>query len=173
MHILPKYLSAMLAVVAVVCLPTSASAASRDSDRLRAAIIYNIVRFVDFDFGGAGRTLDLCTTQNARGLRSLAALNGRHAGGRTIKVRAVPSGSRGGNCDVVYLGVATKAGISRFKRPGVLLIGDSPSFVRQGGMVGLVTTGKQIRFEVNTKMARQADIRISSKLLRLASRVHQ
>lgn len=48
-----------------------------------------------------------------------------------------------------------------------LTVSDIESFCRHGGMIGLLTEGKRIQFEINQKEAEKSKLKISSKLLRL------
>lgn len=51
----------------------------------------------------------------------------------------------------------------------ILTVGETPGFTRHGGMINFVLAGKKIRFEINPSAARQAGLKISSKLLNLAT----
>jgi len=53
----------------------------------------------------------------------------------------------------------------------VLTVGDIESFTDNGGVIGFAVEKKKVRFEVNLTAARRANLKISSKLLRLAKRV--
>jgi hypothetical protein len=50
----------------------------------------------------------------------------------------------------------------------VLTIGETPGFATSGGMINLVLEDNRVRFEVNVKAAKEADLNISSRLLALA-----
>ena len=54
---------------------------------------------------------------------------------------------------------------------GTLTVGEAKSFVDKGGIIGFVIEKKKIRFEVNLPAAKRANLKISSKLLRLAKKV--
>lgn len=54
---------------------------------------------------------------------------------------------------------------------GVLTVGDMKNFAAKGGIIGFVIEKKKVRFEVNLTAAERANLKISSKLLRLAKRV--
>lgn len=161
--------AALIMGAAFIAKPTVAQ--DTTSRQLKSAIVYNILRFVDFPAESGNRTLDLCIERGAEG--NFAALSGRSVASRSINVRTMEANSSAGRCDVVYLGTANGSDVSRVRQRGVLVIGDGSSFLNTGGTIGLVTTGKQTRFEINMRAARQADIKIGSQLLRLASRVEQ
>lgn len=149
-----------------------AEAQLRDADALRAALVFNIIRFVDFPDAQGRGTIILCVVREATGSTALASLKGQRVGTQTIAVRSATDATTGG-CNVLYLGAANAADIARMQGPGILTIGEGSGFIGLGGTVGLVQTGRQIRFEINMRAARRARIVISSQLLRLASRVQQ
>lgn len=176
MRMLPKALLASLtplaAAAAVLGMAGTSPAHAQNvgSGQLKAAIIFNIIRFVDFAPDG-GAALAVCVARSAAAPRELASLGGQRVGNRTIALRAIDPANPGG-CDVVYLGSAV-GDLPRVRQRGVLVIGDGAGFVGAGGTIGLVQTGGQVRFEVNVRAAREARLEISSKLLRLAARIQQ
>ena len=137
---------------------------------LRAAIILNIIRFVDFGTGESSEPLLLCVHHSADTIRAIAALDGQRVGRREVGHRAF-DGDDASGCAVVYLGLADPTAIARIRRAGLLVIGDGAGFIEAGGTIGLVGTGKHLQFEANAQAARAARIKLSSKLLRLATRV--
>ena len=150
---------------------TAAPAQVAKTGDLKAAIIYNILRFVDFPPSSIGSTLNLCVKRGVSGGSSLSSLQGKMAGPRKIAVRFIDPDWGADDCNVVYLGQSDTNEIARVRGFGVLTIGDGSGFLKSGGTVGLITTGKQTRFEISLKAAKQSGVMISSKLLRLASRV--
>ena len=171
MHMFSKALLAPLAAVAVAIAGTGpADAQNAGSGQLKAAIIFNIIRFVDFTPDG-DPSLSVCVSRSASAPRELASLNGQRVGNRIVALRMIDTANPGG-CDVVYLG-SVAGDLARVRQRGVLVIGDGSGFVGAGGTVGLVQTGSQVRFEVNVRAAHEARLEISSKLLRLAARIQQ
>lgn len=169
-------LRSTLAFGMAVCLTAHALCPARaqndNVDALRAALVFNIIRFVDF--GARPQPLILCIRRGDRAGSTLADLNGRPVGDRTILFRVIAEIAMAGGCDIFYLGEAASLPLlARLQQTGLLLIGEGRDFVDQGGTIGLVRTGKQIRFEINARAARQSRIAISSKLMRLAARVQQ
>lgn len=162
------------ALALLACVPIARQTAIAASPgNLRTAIIYNVLRFVDFPKDSSTSQLRFCLRRGLGGVDAIYSLRGRTIGERTISVAAIDPENGSRNCDVVYLGAATSSEIAAVRDKGVLTIGEGSSFVGAGGTIGLVTTGKQIRFEVNMRSARQSRLVISSQLLRLASRVVQ
>ena len=162
-----------MSVVAALTLAGSGPAvAGEDPAGLKAALIFNLLRFVDFTNVTSNGQLRLCLPRGVEGRSALTALDGRSLGNRNIEIRVTDPGSAQG-CDAIYLGNADAGQVRQVRRVGLLIIGDGPAFIGAGGMIGLVRMGNQVRFEVNNRAARQSSITISSKLLRLAARIEQ
>ncbi len=53
----------------------------------------------------------------------------------------------------------------------VLTVGETDGFLESGGIVNFVIDDQKVRFEINNAAAKQAKLKIRSKLLRLAKRV--
>jgi hypothetical protein len=144
-------------------------AQSRDANQLRAAIVFNVLRFVEFPTEKGG-TLEFCVGSDANESAALRSFSGRRAGTRLVSVRTL-RGSSYSDCDVVYLGSGDREQIERASARGRLLIGNGRSFIDNGGTVGLVQSGGQVRFQLNLRAASASQLAISSRLIRLASKV--
>ena len=62
------------------------------------------------------------------------------------------------------------AGVSE---ASVLTVGDMGEFAEEGGMISLKMEGTRVRFDINLAAANRARLKISSKLLQLASVVRE
>lgn len=145
------------------------AAQSSDPNQLRAAIVFNVLRFIEFPALKEG-TIEFCVAPGTSETAALRSFSGRRAGSRLVSVRSVRGGSYAG-CDVVYLASSDRAEIERASASGRALIGNGRSFIDNGGTVGLVQSGGQVRFQLNLKAASSSKLAISSRLIRLASRV--
>ena len=155
--------------VAGALITSPSTAQTSDPNQLRAAIVFNVLRFVEFPIE-QGRTIEFCVAADAPENAALRSLSGRRAGARPVLVRTIRGGSYGG-CDVVFLSSADSDQIERASGRGRLLIGNGRSFIDNGGAVGLVQSGGQVRFQLNLRAASQSKVVISSRLIRLASKV--
>lgn len=146
-----------------------AAAQSSNTDRLRAAIVFNVLRFVEFP-SSVGNSITFCVDSNYSGASAFRSFAGRRTGNRTVSVRSVNVGAYSG-CDVVYLSSGTRASISRATQRGRVVMGEGRNFIDNGGAVGLVQTGNQVRFQINMNASSSDNVAFSSRLIRLASRV--
>ena len=73
-------------------------------------------------------------------------------------------------CDTVHIKHSAKI-IKALKDSPVLTVGEMDDFLESGGIINFLLEDKKVRFEINNTAAKQAKLKISSKLLRLARRV--
>jgi len=80
-----------------------------------------------------------------------------------------------GQCDVLFLCASEaesfKLIIQSLEPYHVLTISDAQGFLEAGGIINFVMEDKKVRFEINTASAERSKLQIRSKLLRLAKRV--
>jgi TonB family protein len=101
-----------------------------------------------------------------------AVVAGKVIGGHPLLVKRVNSVEEMKLCHLVFFRASekrhTQADMEALIRPGLLLVGEDDSFLRQGGMVNLVRDHGTIRFEVNSDALDRSEIHFSSKILALA-----
>lgn len=61
--------------------------------------------------------------------------------------------------------------LKALKDSGVLVIGEIPGFLENGGIINFVMEKKKVRFEINAVSAERNGLKIRSQLLKLAKRV--
>jgi YfiR/HmsC-like len=75
-------------------------------------------------------------------------------------------------CQILYVSSSEMPHLSEaiqiLKGAPVLTIGETPGFARSGGIINLILEDNKVRFEVNVRAAKEADLNISSRLLALA-----
>jgi len=157
------------ACMAASALAAPATAAPADG-AMKAAIIYNFTRFSTWRadrFAGSGSPVVLCVTASNPLAAELAKLEGRPVGPRKLHIRRGHAFDRGCHAAFFAASEAGSADVAALAKQGVLTIGEDPQFARSGA-IALVRVGRQIRFEINNRVAKSSGVEISSKLLRLA-----
>lgn len=159
---------AILLAVAMGLVPTTATAQS-NSGGVKAALVYNIIRFISFP--GNPARIRICTIATDDISGNLRALNGRPVGSSRLEV-VILSSTRDVNasCDVVYLQSAPPSAIGPAAR-GQVVIGEGNGFAERGGTVGLLNFGGQVRFAINGRVARNSGVQFSAQLMQLAAKV--
>ena len=76
------------------------------------------------------------------------------------------------SCHILFITSSEKNFLPQTLKPfrgaSVLTVGETDSFLRQGGMITFVDSGNNVQLEINLAAAEQARLKISSKLLSLA-----
>jgi hypothetical protein len=137
--------------------------------RVKAAYLYNFVRFVEWPAAAEQGPLTICVVRPSPFGAVLAdTVQGERVNGRTIVPRLVDTADA--DCHVVFVpaGSAPGPSLRAVQDTPALTVGESPDFIRQGGIVNFVREGTNVRFEIDDAAARRAGLRISSRLLRLA-----
>jgi hypothetical protein len=173
-----------LAGAPAVASSKAGAAETRDERAVRAAYVYNLIRYVEWPSQGKELTIGLAGDA-ATGDVMEKLLNGRTSDGQTIRVVRAPTDEELQKCSVLYVADAPAGGLvgearktldrtldktlEKVKGKGVLTVGETEGFARDGGMIALVNSGDHIQIEVNLEAAQSAGIRISSRVLNLAT----
>jgi YfiR/HmsC-like len=96
----------------------------------------------------------------------------RGISGRKVVVRRGRSAGDMRSCQIVYVAKSERGHlgeiIAGLQGAGILTVGESDQFTRQGGAIGFKMEGDKVRFEINAAAAQRAGLQISSRLLKLA-----
>jgi hypothetical protein len=156
--------------------PARAGAPRADRQDLKAAFIYNLVKFTEWPEGALGPpgepvvvgVLDDATVHAA--LRDLLA--GKRAGERPLVVRRIDRPAEILSCHVLFVGSRTPAGVAdalTFARPTPMLtIGNGAAFLDAGGMLGFEEEAGTLKFVASPDAAARARLTLNSQLLRVA-----
>ena len=147
------------------------------AEQLKAAFLYNFVRFVDWPTNSLGPdsnpmiigVIGKESDKFADILSTLLKDKKAHNHPLVIKKLNVPADAA--TCHVVFIsdGEPRRAQIvdATRKKP-ILLVGESDDFLSMGGMINIVPEGKLLKFDIDQQTAEQSNLTISSHLLRLA-----
>jgi hypothetical protein len=148
-----------------------ASAQIADEHAVRVAFVLNLTKYVEWPHKDSRITIAVVGEgPTADELKKV--LDGQSSESRPIRVVLSPSDAQLQECNILYVTYTSpskvRLALDRVRDQGILTVGDSDFFARDGGMVGLVTRGDRIQIEVNLETAEQAGLKISSRLLRLS-----
>ncbi|MFW2373272.1 MAG: YfiR family protein [Gammaproteobacteria bacterium] len=145
--------------------------------KLKAALIYRLIMFVDWP-EQAQQTVTgsfgICVLGDDPFGTALDALQQRKARQYAIKIyRYSQSDSITNECQVVFISAskqAFQATILRvLKKFPILTIGETEDFAQQGGMIQFATGEKRINFIINPVSAEAVGLKIASPLLDLST----
>jgi hypothetical protein len=167
----PSLWRALLVAALVALAPGAAVSQPLGELQVKAAFLFNFAKFVAWP--SADRPLAICVAGNLPLTNAAAELvNGRQVDGRSVLARSVAASATADGCDLVYLGDLKAEDAAAFLakvRGPVLTVGETPRFLRDGGMVRMFLEGNRMRFQVNRRQTDAAGLKISSQLLSLAS----
>lgn len=143
---------------------------------LKSAFLYNFAKFVEWpgDKLGEGRRMSVCILgDDPFGLQLDQMMKGKTANGHELVVRRTQAVDDLRQCHIAFISEADPERMTRIIRElsgdSVLTVGDAKNFAALGGMINFVTEQRKVRFEINVSAAEQRGLRISSKLLKLAT----
>lgn len=145
--------------------------------QVKAAFLINFPKYVDWPaeaFAGTNSPVVLAVpgdTKVAEEIQKVIA--GRTVNGREIVLKRLASGEESGVCHILFISAAEQQRsadvFAKLKDASVLTVGESDGFLESGGIINLVRRDQKIALEVNLTAAGNARIKISSKLLSVAS----
>ena len=144
--------------------------------RLKAAFLYNFALFTEWP-ASVGSTLNLCVYGPDPFGQEIDALQGKAVGDRHIVVHRVTRIESLTACQVVFIADPSADGISRvlstLHGATALTVTDAPGAAKQGVALNMSVVQNKITFEANLTAVRAANLKLSSKLLSLATEVLQ
>ncbi|MFN7939030.1 MAG: YfiR family protein [Bryobacteraceae bacterium] len=151
--------------------PVAAQVDSLDEVRVKAAVVLQLSRFVEWPRDtAAAPQFTICVAGKDLWIEPLEKVtHGQTVGGKRVVVRRITRPEDVPGCLVAILGPQAKQVVrAALGRTPILTIGDEQGFISAGGMIGLELENGRVAFAVSPKNARRLGIRFSSKLIRLA-----
>ena len=167
---------AVALVLALGCaVPARAESAGTREYALKAAFLYNFLRFVEWPDGRMPAPVVCMVGEDGTTSVVERALAGRQVGGREVGVKGLGTSTTAGGCSLVFVPDASLPAWPQLReRLGcqpVVTVGESPAFLESGGAISIFVESNRLRFDVNRGASVCAGLRFSSKLLSLARAV--
>jgi uncharacterized protein DUF4154 len=156
-------------------LPYRAAAANAvDEYQVKAAFIYNFAKFVEWPGDASGNSFDICVAgSDPFGAALDGIIRGKALDGRPLSVRRLKRTEDALTCRLLFFGAMNHRNASllltQLRNQPVLTVGEGREFPAQGGIVGFYVLDQRVRFEINREAAARAHLKISSKLLSVAT----
>lgn len=146
---------------------------------VKAAFLYNFTKFVDWPtekLESDSLVIGVYGENPFEGFLGQATRN-KKVRGRHVVVRECEDLEQATSCHAVFVNIEDEkeleGSLETLEDAHVLTVSDTKDFTRQGGMIGFVLKENRIRFEINAAATQDADLRISSQLLKLAAAVRE
>jgi hypothetical protein len=158
-----------------------AGAAPRSAEEVleynvKAAFLFNFTKFVDWPaeaFADEKSPFRICILGDDPFGGSLDTLVANETvNGRPIAVRRLARGADPHPCHILFLDRLERERqpevLAGLRGSPVLTVGESDRFLADGGMINFFLEAHRVRFEVSLPAVERSQLKISSKLLRLA-----
>jgi hypothetical protein len=180
MAVLGRLTTAALLSVASAPAVAQAPPPAPQEYEVKAAYLLNFTRYVEWPaetFASADAPIVIGVLgRNPFGPVLAQTLEGRASQGRRIELRELESVTDAADCQVVFVAREehrlNQDLIERLTRPGLVTIGEGETFVRRGGVLSFVLVNQTVRFAVNLTAGERAGVRISSRMLALATAIY-
>lgn len=178
---LPATLLILLLAVTLLCADgmvtcAKAQAITPSDTQVKAAMIYNLAKFVEWPhgtFAGNDTPLTVCWLGSGTLSRELHGLEGKLVKNRPVTVRQASRFNEIGDCQILVIDASAFSDLDEIlqatgNKP-VFTISDMPDFAMSGGMLGFVGESGKVRFQVNLDAVKAAHLTISAQVLHLAT----
>ena len=155
-----------------------AMTSSPEEYEVKAAFIYNIAKFTDWPNDSLGLSQDSQIVVGVLGEDPFGSsldkvLGDKMVRGRTIRIERFKSVGDIQSCQILFISRSEASSISDILSSlgpnAVLTVGDFEEFNRRGGMIRLYVEQNRVRLAINIRAVTHADLKISSRLLNLAT----
>lgn len=146
--------------------------------QIKAAYLFNFGKFVKWPAPPAGDSFSICVLgADPFGQVLDATVRDEKIDSKPVVARRISNAQEATSCRVVFISQSEESRARKIlpalAKAGVLTVSDMPGFLDHGGMIQFTSAGNRIRFEVNLDAAQDAQLTLSSELLKVASSVRR
>jgi hypothetical protein len=163
-------------------LPQSAATQSAPAEyQVKAAFLFHFAQLVDWPVGvlnSGDPSLNLCIFDDEPRRQELqSTIDGKTIGARVFHVRLINQAQDFQGCNILFLSrdEARRQAptLKSLRGMPVLTVGETANFLSDGGMIRFHLEEDKIRFDINLGGAESSHLKISARLLLLATLVTQ
>ncbi len=138
---------------------------------IETAYIYNFAKFIEWPERQSAR-LRVCVLGEGNLGQKLAALNRKSLKKKRIEVSKIEDIVQAGTCDMLVLPDLSPLELKKInalaRKHHIVTVSNRDAYARKGVMINFFIEKKRVRFAINHRSVKEAGIRVSSKLLRVA-----
>lgn len=166
----------LLAILSVA----AASAQTASEYDVKAAFLYNFTKFVEWPpaaFPAESSQLKVCILgDNPFGKSLESVIAGEEVQGRKLQLWEMDILHSPDFCHILFISRSERARIPAVlmavQGSPVLTVSETDGFLEKGGTINFKIQEGKVRFEINPGAAERGGLKMSSKLLRLATRIY-
>lgn len=156
---------------------TRAQDAQPSEYQLKAAFLFQFVKFVEwppkaFESDSSPIVIGVLG-QNPFGNDLEQTIRNKVINNHGFVIKEYRSASQATNCHVLFISASESQQLpeilEQLREFSVLTVSETPHFIEAGGMINFVPEGNKIRFQIGNEAAKKVGLKISSKLLSLAT----
>jgi hypothetical protein len=179
-HISRSIFALLCIAVLVAGAPQPARAQTTAAEyQVKAAFLFHFAQFVDWPDGvlnARDPSLKLCILDDEPRRQELqSTIEGKPIGSRLFHVRLIGQPQDFQGCNILFLSRdetrRQTAILKSLRGIPVLTVGETSNFLSDGGMIRFHIEEDKIRFDINLEAAESSHLKISSRLLLLATSV--
>ncbi len=139
---------------------------------VKAGYLYNFAMLTEWPADAVGENLELCFIGDDDFSSALGALQGKNVNSRQINIRSLVRPGDAKGCHVLFIAEVGRSEFAQIKREisgqPILTVTDNESLAKSGVAIFLRPEHQRLVFEIDANAARNANLNISARLLRLA-----
>jgi len=180
LRLVSSFRASLWIVLLLASMPRHGGAQSTaDEYQIKAAFLFHFAQLVDWPAGafeGADHSMSVCLFDDEPHRQEFQnSIEGKLIGARVFHVRLLSQASEVQGCNVLFLSrdeTRRQTQILKSLRGlPILTLGETADFLSEGGMIRFHLENDKIRFDINLGAAELSHIKISSRLLLLATSV--
>ncbi len=155
-----------------------AHAQSASREDVQAAFIHKFIKFIEWPdtaLPSDSKVIVVGIIGKGPMVNAMVKIEGKEVGGLKIVVRQVERLREIESCNVLFISPSEEKRhekiLNHVKGSNILTVGQTKGFAHKGVIINFVIVGNKIRFEINLNAGAEAGLKISSKLLNLATNV--
>jgi hypothetical protein len=170
----------LFSVIFVLGLRSFAQASPPSEYQIKAAFLYNFAKFVEWPpqaFAGPRSPIIVGVLgKNVFGNDLERTIRDKTVNNHPFQFKEFHSVEEATNCQILFISASEKdrlPGIlNDLRGTSVLTVSETAQFTEAGGMINFVLEDNRVHFQINDAAAKKAGLKISSKLLSLATHNH-
>lgn len=170
-----KRLNHIICALALLVLPAQANTTLVDERDMKAALIYHFSIYTAWpEVNSSG--FNVCTFEDDKENINTRLLESKRINGNPIHFKVIRDVADVKVCQVLYIEEAVQIYSRRYSqlidKLAILTISESRHQLDSAGIINIQLVNKKYNFTINNQAAKQLNLLVSSKLLRLATKVY-